>query len=403
MRDTNDPRQLRMERLETRTLLAAGIFGFSEVADFVGNDASQTPTPQGSRSVGAEESSTPGNRGRFERGADVGRRSASADRQRDFSQRQRLQQQEIAAPVNSQQSVSNQQSAITQKPVAASISVSEPVGEPIAESPRNVNSAPVTSRVVIAQTVVPVPNGIVDAAIASLTSVDSSQANEVESEVLEAVSTIEPESDTRVVENETAETTEAVQLIVSADSIPDAADDGLLHWFPLWGLNLAKPSDSKVETPWQLSQDTIPLLQRVIEASPEERGEIVDSLMADWFSGPAGLISLDRVVLPTQYLSIDDFAIDVQLESAIMLHRSLGMVATGVVPPLSGPVLDAIMASLEEAAMSQNQPIADTTILQLPSAVYPAIIAVATGIAIAARRQFKHPASEPDFESNNHV
>ncbi|EMI46510.1 hypothetical protein [Rhodopirellula sp. SWK7] len=449
MSDANESRLLRLERLEVRTLLAGGIFQFGETVEHVADQQSRSDVTSDSSSTPAEVSSARG----IQRGAERGREQSGVDSRGDAAQRDGARPDQLRSndsrgndldlaggrdpirrdsdrrdPVNRRQSRDNepnradQQSPMTSAQSNASGESFSPsnssktsLGGSSPSSNSSSNNTNFNATVstgnssgsnftsggnvggdFLVQQSNPRAVVAIDAAISSLTSVSSEQTTvESAADSVQPVSTIEPESDGFVVESETIESGEEGGLLLASDNEAREHDHGLLQWVPLWGFGQSHQDGQNVQNEWELSRDTLPLLKRVIEASPDERIEIADELMAGWFSGPGGMIALDRVLLPSPKFAIENLSIDVQLESAVMLHRSFGMVASGVVPPLSGPVLDAIMASLEEAASSQNQPVGVTAVPRLPTAAYPAIVAITTGIAIAARRQFKHPSPEP--------
>lgn len=171
--------------------------------------------------------------------------------------------------------------------------------------------------------------------------------------------------------------------------VPTDADDGTIDLSPQQRF---KPSETPNDAePWHLDRRTLPLLNDVIEAAPQQDLNIADQVANDWLNGPGGMIALDQVTLPSGDLTIPLQHIDVQLESGLGLHRSLGLVANGMAPAISGPVLDAIMASLEQVATSDAQPVAQRALPAARTLAYPAIAVVATTLVISSRRkQFKN-------------
>ncbi|MFG0288166.1 MAG: hypothetical protein ACF8CQ_08330 [Rhodopirellula sp. JB044] len=229
-----------------------------------------------------------------------------------------------------------------------------------------------------------------DAAISSLTNDESNTGtNTVSSQ--DSENTIDDEANANALAIDGGDQYASEYSFDENDDVDSQDESGWQPWVPLWSFGQSDSSDPVDLSPWQLRSATLPMLRRIVEASPSERAEIADDLMKNWFSGPGGLISLDRVLLPTPSVSVENLSIDVQLESAVMLHRSLAMVATGSVPALSGPVLDAIMASIDAAAESPQQPIADAVPTRIRVSGYSAIAAaVSIATAVAARQRFKH-------------
>ena len=146
------------------------------------------------------------------------------------------------------------------------------------------------------------------------------------------------------------------------------------------------------EGEWQLDKTILPRLQRPLRAALRTAPSLVDLSILDWFSGPGGLIDLQRAGIPSSVSTVASDFVPVQLESSVGYHRCLDLIASGVVEPISGPLLDSILASIEAITSEETQPISEKTPIKISKLAYPAGVAIVAGtIAIAARRKHKLP------------
>jgi hypothetical protein len=366
MSDFSDARTLRLERLESRSLLAGGVFDFALTT---GNVESDHLHPKSHHLKPQNDSFRP---------HEVARNVPRSARIEAPPTRQ--------APPQQSQSVQNASASDANEAIAvAPVRTTTPASSP---SPPTTPQSQGSSRQ---------PSAI-DAAIASLASETSSEAN-ADSALAQPtgeVSTIESATSSRIVVTETFNVQRENAFLPTVSDSPSAADDGLIDLAPFESF---EPSTNNADAsePWELGRQTIPLLRQIAQHAVGDRAEPVDQMMQDWFNGPGGLIALDQVNLPAIAFPLDSVMIDVGLESTVALHRSLNLVASSVTPALSGRALDAIMASLEQVAASETQPVIEPSPLRIPTAAYPVVAVVATTIAVSARRKHKHPQSNLQF------
>lgn len=249
------------------------------------------------------------------------------------------------------------------------------------------------------------PNRIVDVdvAFAPLVAVDSTSDVDVDDTVAVArrqeTASLQTAEPSPIAADETTFDDDFVRR--ETIRIPDAATnaydtvEGQVDLAPLWSTDNVQFEEDA--SPWQLGQSIVPSIRSIIDRAGPPTDEVVDALVQSWFGGSSGMISLDHVTLPISMVSSPIAWIDVQLESTVMLHRSLEMIAGGNTAPLSDVTLDAIMASLDAMAESQSQPVAGVKPVEVSAIVYPAI-AVLTAVAVASRRKHKHP-YHPDAEN----
>jgi hypothetical protein len=179
------------------------------------------------------------------------------------------------------------------------------------------------------------------------------------------------------------------------DAIESSTDSGMIDLSPLDPLTpqLGERSD------WELNQGTFPLLERIRDAARNDdrlnnQSAEIDQVMQDWFSGPGGLIAVDSVELPAGPFFLDSDMLNEGLRATVALHRSLGWSPETIAPALSGEAIDAVMQSLNHVAQSVVQPVIQTARPIVSSAVYPSAAAIAaTTLAINYRRKHRLPES----------
>ena len=174
-----------------------------------------------------------------------------------------------------------------------------------------------------------------------------------------------------------------------------SANDGYIQLLPLWQTDPLQ-SDSETKE-WKIDSNIIPRIRNALQSPLHRIPELADLAMRDWFAGPGGLIDLDHGGSTALFFPVPSELINVELKSIVGLHRSLELIAAGVTEPISGPMLDAILASIEDITASESQPIAEAAPFRLPTVAYTALAVVASSVTIAAHRRRTH-LSHPEAE-----
>ncbi|WP_404306888.1 hypothetical protein [Neorhodopirellula lusitana] len=466
MNAENLSRRLRLERLESRSMLAAGIFDSTMDTD---QDRTAEADRDSSRpSVEARQASVEARQASVEARQDsrAGQQSGSVGRSVDGQQSDRVAtiqtrarqdayaqlgrqsvgrgdlnvdpgQNRVSNRVADRSNVGQQadrqaQTSVpspAQAAVASAITSDVVITVQISRTPTTTSSSDAAARVRDLQS-----DSVGTVSVRRATDADAGATNLVSvagsDESDEATGTEASGSDLVVSENASADVADDATSFLAAeatddgsqassfadagDAISDRSDsdsvssnEGWIDLSPLRSLMPTESTESSSETDrdlsnqssaseprsWRLQRETLPQLQRLAEGSDLQRASDSGRLFDDWLDGPGGMIALDRVTLPPASFALDGLAVDVQLESTVMLHRSLDWVASGTKPALSGPVLDAIMASLEGVVEQEHQPITQASNLQVPTAAYPAVAIAATTVAISNRRKHKTPDS----------
>lgn len=372
MNHENSPRRLRLEKLESRELLAGGIFDFTENVDQhrSSRDSNQRK-PDRPSLESIQEDRTHRDHGKPQRrDRDGGRPVENAQETLPATVQPPLQTNSVVATTNRELTlnpflpVSRQQ---TVAPPAATTLRVEEVDEALTLS---IPSGLVTEEAF---------DGDSAKALTSEIEIGVSTVREVESEPVQQL------QDLPIAESEDGllSTTDLPQTFNAFDS--SGNDAGTIALSPLRAFDpLGKTDDSDA---WQLPKAAFPQLRRIVETAQSNRLALHDRVLQEWFHGPGGMIALDEVKLPADCPVTLFDAIEVRLESELGLHRSLGLVSGNVQPALSVDLLDAIMASIEQAATSEKQPIATTARLRIPSVVYPGAAVAATALVLSHQRR----------------
>ncbi|GAA4456934.1 hypothetical protein [Novipirellula rosea] len=417
MTETTPTRALRIERLETRSLLAAGIFDLdlqfgSSTTDALPNDAagqvasgrlslSQRQPP--SRHASIQNNGVQGNRALESRSLQF---RSQGNAGQDFRSLGNGIDRIHDAPTSFRQDATLAQAQQSPTPTTLGVSTpttpqSNPNVNDVANARRDV-SPPLPQNSIAA--IVP---SAVDEVLASLQTASESDVALADQDAVTATQTVSTiavsgrELASRVnatIDNDSA----AGPMTLPTDTGDIGSDDvndiqsGLIAPEPSLQLRPLQSLSDSEQNAWQLDDGILPRLQRNFQATLRVVPQQVDLSIIDWFSGPGGLIDLQRGNLPSRIGAITGDAINVQLESTMGYHRCLDLIAAGVVEPISGPLLDSILASIESMASEETQPVSDPTPLRISKLAYPAGAAIVAGsIAIAARRKQKHPQPTP--------
>ena len=179
----------------------------------------------------------------------------------------------------------------------------------------------------------------------------------------------------------------------NADLIEPLELGGLIELTPLgqWQ-TLEEPYEPASES-WHLDREILPRLSETIEVGSAELVETVDTVVDQLFDEGGGMVAIDQVQLPAGYIEIQSAFTKVQVESTVVLYRSLDLIASSDISmpssQLNGPILDSIMATLGDVAESQTQPVDDPSKSRLSAIAYPIVAIAATGAAFSARQKSK--------------
>ena len=350
MNDVDAVRILRLERLESRSLLAGGVFDFTV---FHGNFKAERPSPINQPAIVQDNPARP---------------------------------QVVAQDTTRTRAEPAQNASVS----SASVTIESAA---LQASPPNSLSPSALPQAELRQ-----PNAI-DAAVVALANENSSVVDsESTIELLtDEVSSMRSEETLPVVETESLTARQVNAFGLSLSDRSSTLGDDYIELTPL------DPFESVTEesNPWQLESRIIPLIKQaherpMVEQPLGERAELINQWMQD---GLGELIALEQVILPANKFPLEATLGSANLQSTVALHRSLNLVAGSLSPALSGQVLDEIMASFERMTDSKVQPVIEPSPFRIPTVVYPnaAVVATTIGIAIAARRKRKHPQTNLQF------
>ncbi len=178
-------------------------------------------------------------------------------------------------------------------------------------------------------------------------------------------------------------------------TLPDHEDT--LDLTPLLRSSAMLHADSASEDTWQLDGESLHRLRQTLDLTNDQLAEYADAVVNEWYGSDGGMVDLDYVQLPVGMITLDTVPVDIQLESTLLLYRSLELFSSTASPhialpaaaPISEPVLDAIMATLGELAELKTQPVDSPATTRMPTLAYPVAAIAATGAAITARLKAK--------------
>ncbi len=166
------------------------------------------------------------------------------------------------------------------------------------------------------------------------------------------------------------------------------------HWLPAdQSADLSELSTAK-ENGLLLHDATFEAIERIVRASTTERIKMIDAAVRTWQPSQAAMIAFDHIELPIHVMPVHVMpaatatAIAVQLESAVLLHDSFAQFMAVSKNTISPELLDQILATLDGTTSTANQSETMEAGFSVPALAYPAV-AVLTTAAVAKRRKQK--------------
>lgn len=150
-------------------------------------------------------------------------------------------------------------------------------------------------------------------------------------------------------------------------------------------------NESSADDPWELEHETIRDLRDIAdhpaEQSAQQQRDSMDHAIADWFGGRGGLIEIEScggtLLMDDPATSIVEIALDAILGS----HRSLDLFATADSSESEMLVRDAILAAIAGEQATHASPLHEPSNTRLPSFAYSGAALIASTLAIVSRRK----------------
>lgn len=168
----------------------------------------------------------------------------------------------------------------------------------------------------------------------------------------------------------------------------DENEEGFLKPSAVWqgehfGLLFAEYSE---ETIWELDANLFPRLHDLIESSGTQADYVDAAMLMEYFEGAGGLVFLQPGQMPINTdLQIHE-SIHSQLQSIVGLHRSMDLLAAHEQADASHSEMDSIVATLQIVATHQTQPVVEKDSLSV-APLGPSLLAVLGGVMIARVRR----------------
>ncbi|QDV44475.1 hypothetical protein Enr13x_43410 [Stieleria neptunia] len=360
MNETHEIRFLRIEHLESRSLLAANLFASDEIDfDLFADAADSSSARQNAGDDLTQEVRT------FESANRVGLQAFIGPTQ----------------PETNSNLTENTSSDLTSQTDAA---------ETLRHGPQARRSPGSDASDATDQS----PSSAVDAALVAITETEST-------ETVDDAITSETETESELAQQQLFDLTmvsaietreqELVSLSLARSVTSDDSIDGLIELSSssnsVYSMDDLQDDDAP---PWTFALPVAPEIQSVIDQASNPSDEVTDAMFTHWFGGTDETIAFDQqLLLIGPSIAADDW-FNAQGESMLQLHRSFELITGGKELPLSDAALDALIASLAETAESRLQPVGSTYSFELPRLAYPAI-AILTVAVMMARRKHKHP------------
>lgn len=415
MKPLPDTRSLLLEQLESRCLLAGGVFLFSAAAESGAtgaphDTASSPPRPAELRTVASErsDSAPPQNLRGGPRNESGGPRNDRIFLRRDLPSANQTAASVVVLVAEIDTAPSAQSNrlplAATQPPTNQSSSNS------VASPKSNGNASPSAAVDLLADAADTSADAQRDALLTANANVPQLDVAEPSSST--AVDSVAPvaavvtndqdvggsiRSNQPDLESESS-TTNSIDLGVSAD-----AEDPLIDSFPWQSHRPLQPEASDSASAWELGEDTLRSLKAVAEPTGEATDQdaivALDAIVATWFDGPGGLIELVGERVPLLHTEAIDQIVAVELDAGLGLHRSLDLLAVTDAQPGEDDLRAAILNAIARADHPVVAPVRAEAPTRASALTYPGIALVVGSLAMAARRrQANARAVEPENE-----
>ncbi|MDM4016961.1 hypothetical protein [Roseiconus lacunae] len=169
--------------------------------------------------------------------------------------------------------------------------------------------------------------------------------------------------------------------------------DAAIRLSPFLGQPLTLSADLASRS-WQFDRDLLPRLNEVAETPSKDVARYHDLALPNWWVGSGGMIAIDHFAMPETNSVPDETLVDVQLEGAVMLSRSVDLFTLSATSPIAVPVsqqaIDTVMTTLAKLTESKVQPLYRSTQIRLSNLVYPTLGLIVTGVALSARQRSKN-------------
>ncbi|QDV44654.1 hypothetical protein Enr13x_45220 [Stieleria neptunia] len=284
-------------------------------------------------------------------------------------------------------------------------SSSRPEGELDASAGATVDASPATTESAT-ETLVSAPGSATIATQDEVVRPDSRDRERPQAVASDTVSVDQiPESTTSTQTPFDESLTEDVSKTIDVDSEPDLA--GTIETLPLSHQHFRESSDladdPNDDEQWELGGDALERLRDVADGTNDETPDlgrsVIDHAINDWFGESTGLI--ENIVfehdLPSMMHDINASMVDVVLDATVGMHRSVGLIAgveMDLSPDPAGEIRGAVLAVIarefaDSLATDPPPPVqssGEPNSIRISGIAYPGAAIVASLLAIGSRR-----------------
>ncbi|QDS96046.1 hypothetical protein FF011L_48500 [Roseimaritima multifibrata] len=173
----------------------------------------------------------------------------------------------------------------------------------------------------------------------------------------------------------------------------DTSAGGIIESVPLLRRELHLNPESDEGEPWRVDPQSLQRLQEVTrkldDSLETENPPANDAVIAAWFNNSTGLMEVERYGALGTPTDLSDSIVDVVLNATVGLHRSVDLIA---VTPDASEIPDDVRSAILAAIAAEQQPILSAPLntpgsLRLSAIAYPGAALLVAGAALAARRK----------------
>lgn len=180
----------------------------------------------------------------------------------------------------------------------------------------------------------------------------------------------------------------------SAHAMDQKILGGVIDSLPWLQHEFKESTVSPSEQPWELDHAALQELRSAANDTDDEILEnrhAVDLTIANWFGNSTGLIDDIQCTsnLPSNMQDLTPSIVDVVLDATVGLHRSVGLIANGDNRPQPNSVRDTILAAIAAEHGLLSASLVEQPPARLPSIAYSGVVIVVSSLAMVSRHRRK--------------
>lgn len=162
--------------------------------------------------------------------------------------------------------------------------------------------------------------------------------------------------------------------------------EAVVDSFPLLHYSLSSDPTEAENSAWQLGGESLESLREVAGYRSQNADAVYDGIIADWFAGPGGFIDVESKGTALHLNEVIQSDVQIALDATLGRHRALDLFATGRISRESDFDSEAILLAIREQS-SGARTLPEPRGQRLSTLVYSGAAVVASGLVLVAKRR----------------